>query len=110
MRRGFGNQKKILAGSQAWLLRDSNSNVAECSPSANSLVRLPSDLRGDSFMNAQVLALGAVALLSLSIVAQTTQPREHFDHATVKYDWITNASGEKLRTFVTRPNNDSDKV
>jgi pimeloyl-ACP methyl ester carboxylesterase len=62
-------------------------------------------------MNAQVLALGAVTLMSLSsIVAQTAPTREHFDHATVKYDWVTNASGEKLRTFVTRPNNASGKV
>jgi len=30
-------------------------------------------------------------------------PREHFAHATVSYDFVTNARGEKLRTFVTQP-------
>jgi pimeloyl-ACP methyl ester carboxylesterase len=44
------------------------------------------------------------------VVAQTTQTREHFEHATVQYDWVTNERGEKLRTFVTRPNNAGGKV
>jgi len=47
--------------------------------------------------------------------AETNPPREHFDHATVLYDWVTNNKGEKLRTFVTRPTdsraaNDAGKV
>jgi pimeloyl-ACP methyl ester carboxylesterase len=61
-------------------------------------------------INTHALRLGAVVFLSLSVVAQATQPREHFEHATVKYDWVTNGRGEKLRTFVTRPNNASGKV
>jgi pimeloyl-ACP methyl ester carboxylesterase len=56
----------------------------------------------------QTLLLGAVFLtLSVSVVAQT---REHFEHASVQYDWVTNGKGEKLRTFVTRPNYASGKV
>jgi pimeloyl-ACP methyl ester carboxylesterase len=61
-------------------------------------------------INTHTLRLGAVVFLSLSVVAQTTPPREHFGHATVEYDWVTNGRGEKLRTFVTRPNNASGKV
>lgn len=61
-------------------------------------------------INTRGLRLGAVVFLSLSVVAQTTQPREHFEHATVEYDWVTNGRGEKLRTFVTRPNTASGKV
>jgi pimeloyl-ACP methyl ester carboxylesterase len=38
------------------------------------------------------------------------QPREHFDHATVLYDFVTNSRGQKLRTFVTHPNNINGKV
>ena len=40
----------------------------------------------------------------LSAAAQTSPPREHFEHAAVIYDWVTNSRGEKLRTFITRPN------
>jgi pimeloyl-ACP methyl ester carboxylesterase len=56
------------------------------------------------------MRLVAVVFLCLSVVAQTSQLREHFDHATVLYDWVTNARGERLRTFVTRPNNTTGKV
>jgi pimeloyl-ACP methyl ester carboxylesterase len=56
------------------------------------------------------MRLGAVVLVSVSLLAQTSRPREHFDHATVVYDWVTNARGEKLRTFVTRPNPTTGKV
>jgi pimeloyl-ACP methyl ester carboxylesterase len=61
-------------------------------------------------MNSHALRLGAVVFLSLSVVAQTRQPREHFEHASVEYDWVTNGRGEKLRTFVTRPNNAGGKL
>ncbi|HEY1273007.1 MAG TPA: hypothetical protein VGF08_13525 [Terriglobales bacterium] len=37
-------------------------------------------------------------------------PREHFDHADVLYDWVSNNRGERLRTFVPRPKNVSGKV
>jgi pimeloyl-ACP methyl ester carboxylesterase len=40
----------------------------------------------------------------MSAFAQAPPVREHFDHATVLYDWVTNSRGERLRTFVTRPN------
>ena len=52
----------------------------------------------------------AVAFLCLSTIARADQPREHFDHATVVYDWVANHRREKLRTFVTRPNNAAGKV
>jgi pimeloyl-ACP methyl ester carboxylesterase len=67
-------------------------------------------LEGNTVINTQAMRLGAVVLLSVSGVAQTSQPREHFDHATVLYDWVTNDRSERLRTFVTRPNNASGKV
>jgi hypothetical protein len=38
----------------------------------------------------------------LPAVAQTPK-REHFHNANVVYDWVTNHSGDKLRTFITRP-------
>jgi pimeloyl-ACP methyl ester carboxylesterase len=42
--------------------------------------------------------------------AAQTRTREHFQNATVLYDWVTNHSGENLRTFITRPNAVSGKV
>lgn len=63
-------------------------------------------------MNTQTMRLGAVVFLTLSVsvVAHTAPRSEHFEHATVQYDWVTNGHGEKLRTFVTRPNNVTRKV
>lgn len=61
-------------------------------------------------LNTHALRLFTVGFLSLSVVAQTSRPREHFENATVQYDWVTNGRGEKLRTFITRPNNASGKV
>ena len=63
-------------------------------------------------MNTKALRLGAFAFLTLSVslVAHTAPRREQFEHATVQYDWVTNGHGEKLRTFVTRPNNVNGKV
>jgi len=54
----------------------------------------------------------AVALLATSMLAtaQDARPREHFAHATVQYDWVTNQRGDKLRTFVTRPTGTTGKV
>lgn len=49
-------------------------------------------------------------LLACPIRAQQTQPREHFQNAEVLYDWVSNARGDKLRTFVTRPKNVSGKA
>jgi pimeloyl-ACP methyl ester carboxylesterase len=36
--------------------------------------------------------------------------RAHFEHAEVVYDWVTNGRGERLRTFVTRPNGVTGKA
>lgn len=49
-------------------------------------------------------------LRCLPALAQDNHPREHFDHATVLYDWVVNGSGEKLRTFVTHPTGSSARV
>jgi pimeloyl-ACP methyl ester carboxylesterase len=61
-------------------------------------------------MNIRGARLVAAAYLCFSTIAWADQPREHFDHATVNYDWVTNHRGEKLRTFVTRPNNRTGRV
>lgn len=58
----------------------------------------------------QALRLCAIGLLSLTAAAQIDRPREHFDRATVLYDWVMNSRGEKLRTFVTRPNDFKGKL
>jgi pimeloyl-ACP methyl ester carboxylesterase len=52
----------------------------------------------------------AIGFLCVSAMAQSTRAREHFDHATVMYDWVSNHRGEKLRTFVSRPNGAAGKV
>ena len=47
-----------------------------------------------------------VLLTSLLLIvpsAPAQRPREHFDHAEVVYDWVTNSRGDRLRTFTTRP-------
>ncbi|MBV9608866.1 MAG: alpha/beta hydrolase [Acidobacteria bacterium] len=53
-------------------------------------------------IRSQALRLAVLALVSTFAVGQSN--REHFEHATVSYDWVTNSRGEKLRTFITRPN------
>lgn len=68
------------------------------------------DSEENAVINRHAIRLGAVVFFSLSAVAQVGRPREHFDHATVLYDWVSNGRGEKLRTFVTRPNNIAGKV
>jgi pimeloyl-ACP methyl ester carboxylesterase len=47
--------------------------------------------------------------LVLSALGQTPN-REHFQHADVLYDWVINHAGQKLRTFITRPQTASGKV
>jgi pimeloyl-ACP methyl ester carboxylesterase len=51
------------------------------------------------------LSCVSVLLLRLCISAsgQSASPREHFDQATVLYDWVTNGRGQKLRVFITQP-------
>jgi pimeloyl-ACP methyl ester carboxylesterase len=36
--------------------------------------------------------------------------REQFQNADVTYDWVVNHSGQKLRTFITRPKSTASKV
>ena len=43
-------------------------------------------------------------------MAQAATYREQFKSATVQYDWVTNSRGQKLRTFITKPNAVSGKV
>ena len=50
--------------------------------------------------------IGCVVLLALSAGAQ----RERFQSADVMYDWVANQSGQKLRTFITRPKTVTGKV
>ncbi len=59
----------------------------------------------------RLLASAGLSVFTMSYsFGQSAPPREHFDHATVLYDWVTNSRGQKLRTFVTRPNNTTAKV
>jgi pimeloyl-ACP methyl ester carboxylesterase len=55
------------------------------------------------------ICFAIVPFVSLQGLAQT-RPREHFGNAEVVYDWVTNHSGQKLRTFITRPRATSTKV
>ena len=56
-----------------------------------------------------VLALLLLAQ-SFPARAQSSPKREHFKSADVLYDWVSNSQGQKLRTFVTRPENAAGKV
>ena len=50
--------------------------------------------------------IGCAILLALAAGAQ----RERFQNADVMHDWVVNQSGQKLRTFVTRPKTVTGKV
>jgi len=60
------------------------------------------------------LCLGTIVLAWLSVpVCRATQEsklREQFARASVQYGSVVNSRGEKLRTFITKPNNSSGKV
>ncbi|MBV9886395.1 MAG: alpha/beta hydrolase [Acidobacteria bacterium] len=54
----------------------------------------------------------AIVILTVCVEARPQAPtsppdssrkREHFRNAEVIYDWVTNAQGQKIRTFVTHP-------
>jgi pimeloyl-ACP methyl ester carboxylesterase len=60
-------------------------------------------------MNSCLLGL-LLALVAAYGQRQSTKTREHFDHATVHYDWVFNGRGERLRTFITQPNGAPSKV
>ena len=42
--------------------------------------------------------------------SDSSRKREQFRNAEITYDWVTNAHGQKIRTFVTRPRSASGKV
>lgn len=51
-----------------------------------------------------------IAVATPLLVAQKPQPkREHFQNAEVLYGWAQDSRGERLRTFITRPNSASGK-
>lgn len=53
----------------------------------------------------------AIVLLSALVAAGPAPAKhEHFADSDVLYGWVTNANGEKLRTFVTRPKNIAGKA
>ena len=59
------------------------------------------------------LLVAALAALTSLLMAQTPRPqpkREHFQHAQVIYGWAHDNQGERLRTFITRPNDAAGKV
>src|SRR5882724_8742846 len=62
-----------------------------------------------------VLISLSCCVLSVSASAHTRaqsadRPREHFQNATAIYDWVRDSQGTRLRTIVTRPNNNTDKI
>jgi len=57
----------------------------------------------------QITITSLLLFLAPFSAAQTSQ-RESFAHATVSYDWVVNHSGQKLRTFITRPTAAGGKV
>src|ERR1700687_3850593 len=60
-----------------------------------------------------LLMVMACAAVTPSLAAQTARPepkREHFQNAEVLYGWAQDSRGERLRIFITRPNNATGKV
>ena len=63
--------------------------------------------------SAPTLLLMAVAAVTPSLPGQTARPehkREHFQNAAILYGWAQDNRGERLRTFITRPNDATGKV
>ena len=59
------------------------------------------------------LLLLAISAVTPFVPGQTARPepkREHFQNAQVLYGWAQDSHGERLRTFITRPNNAAGKV
>jgi pimeloyl-ACP methyl ester carboxylesterase len=55
----------------------------------------------------------AIAVVRPLLLSQTVPPepkREHFQNAQVFYGWAQDSHGERLRTFITKPNNATGKV
>jgi len=61
---------------------------------------------------AHVLIVVAIVITSFSLQPQTRpEPkRERFQNAEVLYEWATDNHGERLRTFITRPNHATGKL
>jgi len=57
-----------------------------------------------------VLVIVSCSALLRAQTVSTTPKREHFQNASVLYEWAQDSRGERLRTFITRPNNVSGKV
>ena len=63
--------------------------------------------------SAPILLVIVVATLASIISGQTARPqpkREHFQNADVLYGWAQDSRGQRLRTFITRPNHATGKV
>ena len=56
------------------------------------------------------ITITSLLLFLAPFSATQTSQRESFAHATVSYDWVVNHSGQKLRTFITRPTAAGGKV
>jgi pimeloyl-ACP methyl ester carboxylesterase len=60
--------------------------------------------------SALLLALVAILTPSLGQTTHSEPKYEHFQNADVLYGWAQDARGERLRTFITRPNNTASRV
>jgi pimeloyl-ACP methyl ester carboxylesterase len=68
-----------------------------------------------SLLRSSAMLIAIFAGYSTSVWCQSPSPdsarkREHFRNTEISYDWVTNARGEKIRTFVTRPKAAAGKV
>ena len=59
---------------------------------------------------ALLLMVAAIRPLLLGQSTSNEPKREHFQNAQVLYGWAQDSHGERLRTFITRPNNATGKV
>jgi len=60
---------------------------------------------------ASACVLNALLICSVAISPpQNERSREHFRHAEVIYDWVRDAQGNQLRTFITKPKDVAGKV
>jgi len=60
---------------------------------------------------AAILGVLVCSVVSLPSSAKAlAQKREHFQNAEIIYDWVKIGTGQKLRTFITRPKNAPGKV
>ncbi len=57
-----------------------------------------------------LLAIAAVTPFLPGQTARAEPKREHFQNAKVLYGWTQDSRGERLRTFITRPNNATGKL